>query len=112
MTSQTIVKQTLRIGLACMLMIFLFSCSSKEEYAGIYQTGEADEELRSELELKEDGDGFWRVGGNEEQFSWYPKGDEIRLNTKKGGVIVADIEGDSLLITLSGGKKFRFKKIE
>jgi hypothetical protein len=98
--------------LVCFFLAFIFSCGSKTEYAGIYRTGEADEETRSELELKDDGEGYWRVGDNEELFSWYVKGDEIRLNTKKGGVIVAKIQGDILEITLSGGKKLSFEKIE
>ena len=105
-------KNSLWYAFVCILLVVAFSCSSKAEYAGIYKTEEAEEEMRSELELKDDGEGYWRVRDNEESFSWYPKGDEIRLNTKKGGVIVAKIQGDVLEITLSGGKKFSFKKID
>lgn len=93
-------------------LLFTVACSSKSEFTGTYQTDEADEEMRSELELKEDGEGCWRVGDNEEPLSWYVRGDEIRLNTRKGGVIVAKIQGETLEITLSGGKKLSFRKIK
>ena len=112
MANQKMYKNPLWYAFVCLLLVITFSCSSKTEYAGIYQTGEPEEEMRSELELKDDGEGYWRVGDDEETFSWYPKGDEIRLNTRKGGVIVAKIQGDVLEITLSGGKKLSFKKIE
>jgi len=60
--------------------------------------------------LKENGEGVWRVEDEEESFSWYVKGDEIRLNTKLGGVIVGEIQDDTLKITLPGGNKMSFKK--
>jgi len=112
MVRRTMPARALWLSLLFICVVFLFSCSSKAKYAGTYRTIETDEGLRSELELKENGEGTWRVGDNEEPFSWYPKGAEIRLNTKKGGVIVAKIEGDSLHITLSGGKTLIFKKAE
>ena len=94
------------------LVVCTFACTSKKEYSGVYRTGETDSQERSELELREDGEGYWRLGDDEESFSWYPKGDEIRLNTRKGGVIVAKIQGNTLRITLSGGKKLSFTKIK
>ncbi len=112
MANQKIYKNSLGCFFLCILLIITFSCSSKAKYAGVYQTGEADKEMRSEIELTKEGEGYWRVGDNEEPFSWYPKGDEIRLNTRKGGVIVAKIQDDTLEITLSGGKKLTFKKIK
>ena len=94
------------------LMVCTFTCTSKKEYAGVYRTEEADLQKRSELGLREDGEGYWRMGDNEESFSWSPKGDEIRLHTRKGGVIIAKIQGNTLRITLSGGKKLSFVKIK
>jgi hypothetical protein len=105
-------KNILRPVLLCALLITFFSCTPKAEFAGIYRTDPATSEKQSELELKEDGEGIWRVGDNEETFSWYVKGDEIRLNTKKGGVIVAKIHENSLDITLTPGKALSFKKAE
>ena len=96
----------------CVPLFLFFSCGSKIEYVGVYQTNESKGELKSEIELNEHGEGYWRVGYNEEFFSWYSKGDEIRLNTRKGGVIVAKIKGETLVITLSGGKKLIFTKMK
>ena len=96
----------------CVILVLSFSCGSRAKYAGIYQTEEADEEKRSELELKENGEGYWRVGENEESFTWHPKKNEIRLNTRKGGVIIAIPIDDTLEISLISGKKLTFKKIE
>jgi len=107
-----IYKNIFRSAFLCVLLISFFSCTSKAEFAGIYRTDPAASQIQTELELKEDGEGIWRVGDNEETFSWYVKGDQIRLNTRKGGVIVAKIHGDTLDITLTPGKVLSFKKIE
>ena len=108
-----IYKNILRTVLLCvLLMFFLSSCTSKAEFAGIYKTDAAASKKQSELELKEDGEGIWRVGDNEETFSWYVKGDEIRLNTKKGGVIVAEIHENTLKIELTPGKILSFEKVK
>ena len=50
--------------------------------------------------MKETGVGVWRVGDDEVTFSWYAKGNELRLNTKNGGVIVADIDHGVIHCTL------------
>ena len=93
-------------------LIFLtFACDSRSEFAGIYRTEEIKGSTISELELDDNGEGYWRVGNNEESFSWYRKGNEIRLNTRKGGIIVAKINGNTLEIVLSGGKKLIFRKV-
>jgi len=93
------------------LMAFV-SCTPKTEFAGIYRTNTAASEKQSELELKEDGEGIWRVGEDAETFSWHIKGGESRLNTKKGGVIVAKVLENALEIELAPGKKLTFKKVK
>ena len=98
--------------LPCILTLVAFACSSKSEFAGIYRTDASADPIVSELEFNDGGEGTWRVGDKEETFAWYTKGDKIRLNTKKGGVIVANLQGNMLNITLSGGRKLSFKKIE
>jgi len=98
--------------LLLVVLIFLtFACDSKSEFAGTYRTEEIKGATISELELDDNGEGYWRVGNNEESFSWYRKGNEIRLNTRKGGIIVAKIRGNTLEIVLSGGKKLIFRKV-
>jgi len=58
------------------------------------------------------GYGIWRVGDEEVPFSWHIKGDELRVNTKGGGVIVGAIENDAIRITLPGSKTLSFKKTQ
>ncbi len=62
------------------------------------------------LELKETGVGAWRVGDDEVAFSWYVKGNELRLNTKSGGVIVGSLENGVIHVTLPGSEDLFFKK--
>ena len=95
-----------------LIMLFVFACSSRVEFAGIYRTNESTDKTVSELELKADGEGIWRVGDYEETFSWHPKRKDIRLNTKKGGVLVARIHDDVLDITLPGGKRLFLVKVQ
>jgi len=96
----------------CLLLIPVFSCSSKAEYAGLYKAQETESKKHHEIDLNENGEGVWRVEDNEDSFSWYVKGDEIRLNTKAGGVIVAKIRKDALQIRLPGREKLFFRKVE
>ena len=95
----------LGIALGCLFLIFASACGSETQYVGVYKAKFTESEKHSEIELKNDGEGIWRVEDSEESFTWNKKGDEIRLNTRQGGVIVAKIENDALKITLAGGKK-------
>jgi hypothetical protein len=94
------------------LLIFAFSCASREEHAGLYKAQEDSSQEYSEtyIELKESGEGTWTVADEEESFSWYIKGDELRLNTKLGGVIVGQIQNDTIKIVLFKKQKILFKK--
>ena len=97
------------------LLMFAFSCSSKAEYAGLYKAQETESKKYTDtfIELKEDGKGAWRVADDEEPFTWYVKGDnELRLNTKLGGVIVGEIQNGTIVIMLAGRDKITFKKSE
>ncbi|MBW1709037.1 MAG: hypothetical protein JRG97_04185 [Deltaproteobacteria bacterium] len=100
--------------LLCLLLIFTFSCGSRAKYAGLYKAkeGETQKQFETYIELKENGEGAWRVGDDEDSFSWHVKGKEIRLNTKLGGVLVGKMKNDTLEITLPGGKKIFFKKTD
>jgi len=60
--------------------------------------------------LKEDGFGLWRVADEEVSFRWNRMGSEIRLHTKEGGVIIGEIKGGNLKITLPGKKSMSFKR--
>jgi hypothetical protein len=105
-------SKCLGMALGCLFLIFASSCGSETQYIGVYKAQDTESQKQSEIELKSDSEGVWRVDDNEESFAWSKKGDEIRLNTKQGGVIVAKIQDDTLKITLAGGKKLSFKKVE
>ena len=64
------------------------------------------------LELKETAIGIWKVGEDEVSLSWYVKGNELRLNTRNGGVIVGRLDDESIHVTLPGSEDILFKKVK
>ncbi len=96
-----------------LLWILLSACGSKDEVAGNYQAAGKDlpGQAETSLELKANGEGAWKSGGEEIPFSWHIKGGELRINTKGGGVIVGEIEKDIVHLTLPGNDKMTFRKI-
>lgn len=96
----------------CLALLLYCSCQHGDPYAGVYEgdarfQGKQDEVV---LELDSGGKGVWRVGADEVPFSWYVKGDELRVNTRTGGVIVGSIHGKTVEITLPGSMKMTFRK--
>jgi hypothetical protein len=98
----------------CLVVVLMFSCESKDKYAGVYKAEAKDTPKQAEItvELKANGDGIWRVGGEEVAFSWDIKRGELRVNTKGGGVIVGKIEKDTIQMTLPNMKTLTFKKMQ
>jgi hypothetical protein len=102
----------------CVVLMFLLSCDSKDKYVGVYKAEGKEPAKQGEiiLELKENGDGLWRVGSNEVfsevPFAWYIRRGELRVNTKGGGVLVGKMEKDTIQMTLPGSKAMTFKKIQ
>jgi hypothetical protein len=96
----------------CVLLMLLVSCESRDQYAGMYKAELNEPAKQGEviLELKENGEGVWRVDSGEDSFVWYVKRGELRLNTRGGGVIVGKIEKDTIQMTLPGLKVMIFKK--
>jgi hypothetical protein len=90
------------------LLVMCLSCESKDRYAGTYEAQGEAEEVR--LELKASGEGLWISGSQEVSFSWYIKSGELRINTKEGGVIVGEIQGDTIKISIPGKKEMAFRK--
>jgi len=93
----------------------LLSCESKDKYVGVYKAvQESPNQREIILELKENGDGLWKVGTEgtfvEVPFAWYIKRGDLRLNTKAGGVIVGKIDKDTIHLTLPGSKALTFRK--
>jgi hypothetical protein len=98
----------------CLVVILLFGCESKDKYVGVYKAQASDSSKQAEvvLELKANGDGLWRVGSEEVNFAWDIKGGELRVNTKRGGVIVGKMDKDTIQITLPSSKTMSFKKVQ
>ena len=98
--------------LLCLVLVLVCSCGSKEKVAGTYRAEavQGGKQVQSILDLKENGEGSWKVGDDEVNFSWYIKNDELRVNTKGGGVLVGDLEKDAIRISLPGFDTLTFKK--
>jgi hypothetical protein len=96
-----------------LFIILLASCGAKDQVAGNYRAEGQNQsgEIETVLDLKPNGEGSWKSGGEEIPFAWYLKGADLRINTKGGGVIVGDLEGDTIRLTLPGNKKMTFRKI-
>jgi hypothetical protein len=104
-------------GLLVLLMLLL-SCESKDNYAGVYKAEGQNSAKEIILELKENGDGLWKVSSDEAAgtfvevpFAWYIKRGDLRVNTRAGGVIVGKIDKHTIRITLPGSKTLTFRKI-
>lgn len=93
--------------------IFLVSCESNDNRIGLYKAEEGNlpRPLETLIELKLNHEGSWKVGEEEVTFSWYTKGDELRINTKGGGVIVGQIQKGVIRTAIPGTPEMTFKKI-
>ena len=102
-----------RLFSLCLLLLFLFACGSKDRYAGTYKADAADWPKPDEatVELKENGEGTWRVGDEEISFSWDMKESELRVNTRGGGIILGSLKDGVIRITLPNSRTMAFKKI-
>lgn len=97
--------------LALVLML-VWSCGDRGKVAGTYKAEaiQGGKQVQSTLDLKENGEGSWKVSDDEVTFSWYIKNNELRVNTKGGGVLVGTLEKDVIRITLPGFDTLSFKK--
>ncbi len=104
--------------LPVLFSLFLFTaaagCGSGTQHVGTYIAEIKDSSHRSEttMELKETGTGVWKVGDDEVAFSWHVKGNELRLHTQSGGVIVASLDNQIIHVTLPGSNEFSFRKVK
>ena len=96
----------------CLFMVSFLSCGSGEEYEGVY-TAKGKGRLQDAevvIELREKGIGVWRVEDDEASFRWEVRGNEIRLMTKAGGIIIGKIQNDGIAIRLPGAEMMSFQK--
>lgn len=100
------------VSLFSLLLVCVISCGNREQPIGTYVADEKESPKQTDtsLELKENGMGTWKVGDDEVSFTWYVKGDELRVHTKGGGVIVGKLEKDAIRVTLPGSKTVAFTK--
>ncbi|MGO9020558.1 MAG: hypothetical protein ACLQVJ_19635 [Syntrophobacteraceae bacterium] len=101
--------------LFCLLLLSAASgCGQGTQHVGTYIAEIKDSPHRSEatLELKESGIGVWKVGDDEITFAWLVRDNELRLNTKNGGVIVGSLDNQIIRVTLPGSKELFFKKVK
>lgn len=98
----------------CLFLAMVIGCGARTPQMGTYISDTKDPRIHREasLELKEAGVGVWRVGDDEVTFSWYAKGNELRFNTKSGGVIVAYLDNEIIHVTIPGSEDFCFKKVK
>ncbi len=100
--------------LVCLVLMFMIACTREEKFVGIYRSTEKNPPEFSDVrvELKEGGKGIRRVRGEEVTFEWQVKGNEIRIHTKAGGIIVAKMRHDVLEVSLPGPKILYLKKTD
>jgi hypothetical protein len=104
----------LRLLLFCLTSAAVTGCGPSTAHVGTY-IGEIKPTLYHHeitLELKETGVGVWRVGDEEVTFSWYVKGNELRLNTRHGGVIVGSLDNGVIHVILPGPQEIFFNKVK
>jgi len=106
-------REVFLMAFLCLLLIGAVSCDRKERYAGIYRE-QGEEPLKpaeNYIELKENGQGVWKVSDDEASFSWRLTNNKIRLYTKSGGVIIVTIKDKDLLeISFPGSKSRHYRK--
>jgi hypothetical protein len=96
------------------LILLIGACSKEKELLGTYRPvpGSPPEYAGLYVELKKGGEGIRRVQGGEAiTFHWVAKGDEVRIHTKSGGVIVARQKGDLIAVRFPGPQIVYFKKM-
>lgn len=104
----------LRLLICCILFSAISGCGRETSHVGAYIAEIKDSTHCHEtiLELKETGIGVWRLCDDEANFSWYIKGNELRLLTRNGGTIVGSLDNEVIHVTLPGGtRELLFKKV-
>lgn len=104
----------LRLLLICLILSAIAACDQGTSHIGTYiaEIKDIPHHHETTLELKETGVGVWRMGDDEVAFSWYLKDNELRLDTKTGGVIVGSLDHGVIHITLPGPREIFFKKVK
>lgn len=90
----------------------LVSCTQRDKYIGTYKIA-GDVPAGSEgdyIQLKENGDGVWRIKNDEFVLGWDFRYDKIYMHTK-GGVVIGKLKAGNIMeISLPGSKVRHFRK--
>ncbi len=98
--------------IACLLLTVV-SCDRGRDISGKYKADSPANGAQSQLVLKVDGKGTWKVDREETQFTWEQRGDEVLLHSKTGGVITGKLTpNDSIEISLPGMDSLHFTRTE
>lgn len=100
---------TLYVFAVCLFVCIGFGCNATDSYIGTYEAIDKTKEPHR-IELMENGEGAWGCCEGEVLFTWYIKKNELRINTKEGGIMVGKLKKDSFMITLPGKKMLLFVK--
>lgn len=97
--------------LVCLAMVMVLACTPEPKVVGTYIADPNDSPRQSEttLELKDNGVGLWKVGDEEVSFTWHIKGEQLRVHTKGGGVLVGVLDKNTISISLPGSKEMSFR---
>ena len=101
-------------SLVCLVLMLTFACAREEKFIGTYKSTEKNPPEFSDVlvELKEGGKGIRTGRGEYITFEWETKGNEIRIHTKGGGIIIGKMRHGVLEVSLPGPKIFYLKKID
>jgi hypothetical protein len=100
--------------LICLALVFAVACAREEKFLGTYKpTQDNPPEFTDVIvELRRGGIGIRRVRGEEVTFEWEVKGNQIRIQTKAGGIIVAEMRHGLLEVSLPGPRTIYLEKID
>jgi hypothetical protein len=90
----------------------IWNCGGNEGIPGRYRAelpGE-DPPQAVTLELSENGQGTWKISGDQVTFKWEVRGKEIRLHTREGGVVTGFQEGNVIHLRLPGMPPMTFQR--
>lgn len=105
------VFQVLLASASLLIVIGLSACPPPERYEGTYVEVESENSNHPAIvELKDGSEGIYQNQEQEVSFRWSVKGREIRFHTKEGGIVLGEINNDTLTVTLPTGRVMTFKK--
>jgi hypothetical protein len=91
----------------------LGGCGGNEGFPGRYRAEikGAGPPQAAILELNENGQGVWKISGDQLSFKWEVRGEEIRLHTREGGVLIGFREDKTIHLRLPGMPALTFTRL-